>query len=154
MPDPNAIVDPKIVFQDAVLVLQTPDNKTGEVDHTAAYNAFVRAAELGAGPRASFNAAWTAEGDQVGANFGDSVATAGDVNGDGYSDVLVGAHDYSNGEFREGRAFLYLGSATGLAAAPARRKSSFATLTTTYAVRAKGYSFGYSKRLTDSAYVL
>ena len=34
---------------------------------------------------------WTAEGDQVNAFFGDSVATAGDVNGDGYADVIVGA---------------------------------------------------------------
>ena len=34
---------------------------------------------------------WTAESNQVGANFGKSVASAGDVNKDGYSDILVGA---------------------------------------------------------------
>jgi len=44
--------------------------------------------------------------------FGISVASAGDVNGDGYADVLVGL----NGA---GVACLYLGSATGLAAVPA-----------------------------------
>ena len=38
--------------------------------------------------------AWTAEGDQASAQFGRSVGTAGDVNGDGYSDVIVGADWY------------------------------------------------------------
>ncbi len=63
--------------------------------------------------------AWTAESNQVSAYFGTSVSTAGDVNGDGYSDVLVGADFFDNGEFDEGRAFLYLGSASGVAATPA-----------------------------------
>ena len=53
------------------------------------------------------------------ARFGDSVATAGDVNGDGYSDVIVGAHLYDNGETDEGRAFVYLGSGAGLATSAA-----------------------------------
>jgi hypothetical protein len=63
--------------------------------------------------------AWTALGNQEGASFGYSVAGAGDVNGDGYSDVVVGAYGYDNGEDSEGRAFLYLGSASGLATTPA-----------------------------------
>jgi hypothetical protein len=44
--------------------------------------------------------------------FGVSVASAGDVNGDGYADVIVGAS-------REHRAYLYLGSANGLQTKPA-----------------------------------
>jgi hypothetical protein len=56
---------------------------------------------------------WTAESDQAGATFGWSVVTAGDVNADGYDDVVVGADGYSNGQTSEGRAFLYLGSPTG-----------------------------------------
>ena len=40
--------------------------------------------------------------------------TAGDVNGDGYADVIVGAHGYDNGQTDEGRAFVYHGSASGL----------------------------------------
>ncbi len=60
--------------------------------------------------------AWTAEGDQDGAGFGYSVSTAGDVNGDGYADVIVGASFYDNGETDEGRAFVYRGSPTGLSA--------------------------------------
>jgi hypothetical protein len=61
--------------------------------------------------------AWTAEGNQVGAEFG-NVTGAGDVNGDGYSDVLVGAPYFDNGQVDEGRAFLYLGGASGLSATP------------------------------------
>ena len=60
--------------------------------------------------------AWTAEPDQEFANFGYSVSTAGDVNGDGYCDVIVGAYHYDNGQFSEGRAYVYHGSASGLAA--------------------------------------
>ncbi len=64
-------------------------------------------------------AAWSAESNQGSAWFGYSVSTAGDVNGDGYSDVIVGAPAYDKGEAEEGRAFVYLGSASGLASAPA-----------------------------------
>jgi hypothetical protein len=60
---------------------------------------------------------WTALGGQAGAFFGERLATAGDVNGDGYSDVIVGAR-YDNGEVDEGRAYVYYGSASGLSASP------------------------------------
>jgi flavodoxin len=55
------------------------------------------------------------EGDQSGALFGTSVAGAGDVNDDGYADVIVGAQEYDAGETNEGAAFLFLGSASGIA---------------------------------------
>jgi hypothetical protein len=57
---------------------------------------------------------WTAESNQADARFGISVGTAGDVNGDGYADVIIGADQYTDGEAREGRAFVYHGSAAGL----------------------------------------
>ena len=41
------------------------------------------------------------------------------MNNDGYADVIIGAQHYDNPESDEGRAFLYLGSANGLTAAPA-----------------------------------
>jgi len=50
----------------------------------------------------------------AGAEFGLSVGTAGDVNGDGYSDVIIGAPSWSNPEASEGAAFVYPGSPTGL----------------------------------------
>jgi hypothetical protein len=62
---------------------------------------------------------WSVEGDQQGASFGDSVAGAGDVNGDGYDDVIVGAGFYDHGQLDEGRAFVYHGSSAGLATTPA-----------------------------------
>jgi len=54
------------------------------------------------------------ESNQVGAEFGRSVSTAGDVNGDGYSDVIVGAWAYDNGQTDEGAAFVYHGSSSGI----------------------------------------
>ncbi|TPW04992.1 MAG: FG-GAP repeat-containing protein, partial [bacterium] len=57
---------------------------------------------------------WVVVGDQAGMNYGISVATAGDVNGDGYGDVIVGAIRFDNGQTDEGRAYLYPGSASGL----------------------------------------
>lgn len=68
--------------------------------------------------------AWTAEGNQASALYGSSVATAGDVNGDGYSDIIVGAPNYDNDEIDEGRVFVYHGSASGLSTVPARAVES------------------------------
>ena len=62
---------------------------------------------------------WTGESNQEGANFGLSVSSAGDVNGDGYSDIIVGAYRFDNGQLNEGRAYVYHGSATGVATSPA-----------------------------------
>jgi len=50
----------------------------------------------------------------TGAQFGGSVAGAGDVNGDGYADVLVGAPGLDWSGVGSGGAFLYLGSPNGL----------------------------------------
>ena len=48
-------------------------------------------------------------------NYGFSVTSAGDVNGDGYADVAVGA--WSSGNFA-GKVRLYLGRAADLATGP------------------------------------
>lgn len=61
----------------------------------------------------------TVEGNQNNAQLGVSVACAGDVNGDGFSDVIVGANGYTNGQTSEGVAYIYHGSAAGISATPA-----------------------------------
>jgi len=53
--------NPAANFQKGLSTLQTPDRKTGEVDYASAYNNFNAAANLGGGPKASFNAGWSAE---------------------------------------------------------------------------------------------
>ncbi|MBN1901419.1 FG-GAP repeat protein [Candidatus Sumerlaeota bacterium] len=60
------------------------------------------------------SAGWFAEGNQIGAYFGHSAACAGDVNGDGYDDIIVGAPHASTGFSLEGRAFVWYGSSSGL----------------------------------------
>jgi hypothetical protein len=66
------------------------------------------------------------EGDQLNAWMGYSVNEAGDVNGDGFSDVIVGAGRYDSGETDEGAAFVFLGSPTGIAdASPATAHARF-----------------------------
>ena len=57
------------------------------------------------------------ESNQPSARFGSDVASAGDVNGDGYEDVIVGAMFYADGEASEGAAFIFHGGPDGLAAA-------------------------------------
>lgn len=64
----------------------------------------------------STTAASIMRGNQVSANFGIAVSTAGNVNGDAYSDVIVGASIYDSGQTDEGAAFIYHGSASGIVA--------------------------------------
>jgi hypothetical protein len=45
--------------------------------------------------------------------FGERVSTAGDVNGDGFADVIVGAPLYDRGHVDEGAAFVFLGNSAG-----------------------------------------
>ena len=76
-------------------------------------------------------AATTLTGEEQDSYFGESVAPAGDVNGDGYADVVVGAWGYAS---QTGRAYVYLGGASGLATPAA----------TTLTGVAAGDRFGYS----------
>ncbi len=67
---------------------------------------------------------WKKEGDLAGAHFGFSAAGAGDVDGDGYDDVIVGAPNYASGQVDEGGAWVYRGSAAGMISTPYWHKLS------------------------------
>jgi hypothetical protein len=66
----------------------------------------------------SLTPGWMVDGRQVLALFGRGLASAGDVNGDGWGDVIVGSHYFDHGQKNEGRAFVYYGSAGGLRTSP------------------------------------
>ncbi len=104
-------------FDDVIVGATRFDN--GQSDEGRAYVYAGRA--TGISPTSTL---WTAESNQADANFGVSVASAGDVNGDGFGDVLVGADHWDNGQIDEGRAYYYPGSAIGPATTPAWTKES------------------------------
>ncbi len=69
------------------------------------------------------SAAAKIEGNQLDASMGNDVAGIGDVNGDGFDDVLVGAPGYPAGDpllrRQEGAAFLFHGNSSGISASSA-----------------------------------
>ena len=50
------------------------------------------------------------------ASLGATVAGAGDVDGDGYSDVIIGAYGDADGGYNAGAAYVYRGSSAGVSA--------------------------------------
>jgi len=67
---------------------------------------------------------WSADCDQDDDWFGMSLASAGDVNGDGFGDVIIGDQGYDHGQVDEGVAWVYLGTADGLSPSPAWKAES------------------------------
>lgn len=59
---------------------------------------------------------WTGRGIQRESGYGATVRSAGDVNGDGFADIVVGQPRYTGSLEYQGRAFLYFGSREGLSA--------------------------------------
>nr|WP_295923472.1 FG-GAP-like repeat-containing protein [uncultured Dyadobacter sp.] len=96
----------------------------------------------------------TIESDLANAEFGKSVALAGDVNNNGFSDIIVGAPSYQNNQLREGAAFVYLGSASGLLPSPIILESDqpFAALGTAVAGAGDVNGDGYSDIIAGAPY--
>ncbi|MGD8413841.1 MAG: FG-GAP-like repeat-containing protein, partial [Candidatus Latescibacterota bacterium] len=97
-------------YSDVIVGVPTYDN--GENNEGAVYVWFGSSTGLGS-PGSSANADWSAESNVADAKFGSEVATAGDVNGDGYADIIVGAHRYTNGQTDEGAVYVFHGSSGG-----------------------------------------
>jgi hypothetical protein len=90
------------------VIVSAPYFDAGQINEGAAFVFLGSPARSGSATPAT--AATQLESDQEFANLGESVAGAGDVNGDGYADVIVGDPNYGNGA-----AFVFLGSATSIA---------------------------------------
>ncbi len=95
-------------YADVLIGARNFDN--GQTNEGRAYLYFGGSGGLATAP------SWLTEGNQTGANFGAAVAGA-DLNGDGCSDVIVGAPGYDNGQTDEGRVYVYLTSGNCSAAA-------------------------------------
>jgi hypothetical protein len=63
-------------------------------------------------------AARTLDGNAVNAGFGAALASAGDVNRDGRDDLMIGTSTFTSAFTAEGKIFVYLGGASGIAASP------------------------------------
>ncbi len=73
---------------------------------------------LGSAAGLSYEVAWSFPNVHADAGCGGAVAGAGDVNADGFADVLVGASRDSATGTGEGAAYIFLGGPDGLAATP------------------------------------
>jgi len=77
------------------------DSESPVVDGTSAHEAFF-----------SPYVGWTAASGQPSASLGMALAGGGDVNDDGFEDVVLGIPGFDDGQESEGTAFLYLGNGT------------------------------------------
>ena len=96
------------------ILIGAPYYDGGEVDEGRVW------AYLGSADGVTLFMPFAKESNQVGALYGYSVSTAGDVNNDYYADIIVGAPGWHDGETGEGGAWIYHGNSGGITSAPAR----------------------------------
>jgi hypothetical protein len=87
------------------VIVGAPGNDAGGADAGRAFVYF-------GGPTPDAIADWTLTGAAPGDFFGASVGTAGDMNGDAFADVIVGAQSNDAGGANAGRAYVYYGANT------------------------------------------
>jgi MYXO-CTERM domain-containing protein/uncharacterized protein (TIGR03382 family) len=103
-------------FADVVVGNPDADSCAGSGAAGGASHAYVF---FGSASGLAQNSGWSTDDQSATATcLGASVAGAGDVDGDGYDDLLVGAPGYPNASKPDGRVFLYRGSASGLPTGP------------------------------------
>ncbi len=89
---------------------------------------------------------WTLTGTQAGELFGADVAGAGDLNADGYADLVVGAEGWDGSAADVGRALVFLGSSSGPGATADWSASS------TFAGAAFGHSVSGARDVDGDGY--
>ena len=108
----------------------------GQYDEGRVFVYYGSPAGLGATPN------WLAESNQTMAYYGFAVSTAGDVNGDGYDDIVVGAGaSYTVGM---NKAFVYLGSPTGLSCGTGCPVDATAAAAWTFSSDQSGANLGWA----------
>jgi hypothetical protein len=96
----------------ADVLIGAPDQGNGNTIRPSTGHAYLF---MGGASGLSSKAAATLIGPSSGSQFG-TVASAGDVNGDGFADAIVGAPGLNNSR---GAAYVYLGGPNGLSSSPA-----------------------------------
>ncbi|MBK9332727.1 MAG: VCBS repeat-containing protein [Ignavibacteria bacterium] len=94
------------------VIIGKKENTTNFTNDGKAYVFLGSSSGLAASP------VWSDIGANEGSAYAHSLANAGDVNGDGYDDIIIGEPGYKVGSNSKGRALVYCGSSTGPSAAP------------------------------------
>ena len=102
------------------IIVGAPNYTNGQSNEGAAFVFFGSATGLVAAAagdgivRATTESDWQFESNSAGAYLGTQVNAAGDINNDGFGDVIVAAPTYTSSS----RQMIFLGSATGIASSP------------------------------------